>query len=155
MNLVKIIILVLILVFSSFKILYAENHDVAKKEAEAVSEIETEDDDVPLNDPFAGNSATGTTGDLNNNLADETGDRSVLYDYKLVGIISGNLQSYASLVDAGGQVTSLGIFEELSEGLKLVDMGLAEAVFQNSDGKYLIINFKNQIVEKDNYYAKK
>jgi len=152
MNLVKIIILVLILFFSSFKILYAENHDTTKESTETASETETEED-VPLNDPFAGNAGSSTTLDLNNT-ADETTARAILNDYKLVGTISGNLQSYVSLVDAGGQVVTLAIFEELSAGLRLVDMSRKDAVFQNSDGKYLIINFKNQIVEKDDYAKK-
>ena len=154
MNLVKIIILVLILVFSSFKILYAENHDTTKESTETFLEAELElEEDVPLNDPFAGNAGSSTTLDLNNT-ADETEVRAILYDYKLVGTISGNLQSYVSLVDAGGQVVTLAIFEELSEGLRLVDMSRKDAVFQNSDGKYLIINFKNRIVEKDDYAKK-
>ena len=42
MNLVKIIILVLILVFSSFKILYAENHDTTKESPETLLGIELE-----------------------------------------------------------------------------------------------------------------
>ena len=150
MNLVKIIILVLILVFSSFKILYAENHDTIKASTETASETE---EDVPLNDPFAGNAGSSTTLDLNNT-TDETEARAILYDYKLVGTISGNLQSYVSLVDAGGQVVILEMFEKLNEELRLVDMSREDAVFQNSDGKYLIINFKNQIVEKDDYAKK-
>ena len=150
MNLVKIIILVLILVFGSFKILYAENHDTIKVSTETASETE---EDVPLNDPFAGNAGSSTTLDLNNT-ADEIGARALIYDYKLVGTISGNFESYVSLVDAGGQVVTLALFEELSEGLRLVDMSRKDAVFQNSDGKYLIINFKNQIVEKDDYAKK-
>ena len=154
MNLVKIIILVLILVFGSFKILYAENHDTTKESTETASETETEED-VPLNDPFAGNAGSSTTLDLNkNNTADETGARATLYEYKLVGTISGNFESYVSLVDAGGKVVTLALFEELGEGLRLVDMSRKDAVFQNSDGKYLIINFKNQIVEKDDYAKK-
>ena len=154
MNLVKIIILVLILVFSSFKILYAENHDTTKESTETLLGIELEiEEDVPLNDPFAGNAGSSTTLDLNNT-ADETEVRAILYDYKLVGTISGNFESYVSLVDAGGQVVTLALFEELSEGLRLVDISRKDAVFQNSDGKYLIINFKNQIVEKDDYAKK-
>ena len=151
MNLVKIIILVLILVFSSFKILYAENHDTTEDNTETSlgMELETEED-VPLNDPFAGNAGSSSTVDLNNT-TDETETRAILYDYKLVGTISGNFESFISLVDAGGQVVTLALFEELSEGLRLVDVSSKEAVFQNSDGKYLIINFNNQIVEKDEY----
>lgn len=154
MNLVKIIILVLILVFSSFKILYAENHDTTEDNAENSlgMELETEED-VPLNDPFAGNAGSSTTLDLNNT-TDETETRAILYDYKLVGTISGNFESFVSLVDAGGQVVTLALFEELSEGLRLVDISSKDAVFQKPDGKYLTINFKNQIVERDDYAKK-
>ena len=152
MNLVKIIILVLIVGFANFKILYADNHDTTTENAETTSEIETEietEEDVPLNDPFAGNAASNEI--LTDNTANEPGSRSILYDYKLVGVISGSLQSYISLVDAGGDVLTLTMFDELSDGLRLVDMNRKEAVFQKSDGKYLIINFNNQIVEKDDY----
>ena len=152
MNLVKIIILVLIVGFANFKILYADNHDTTTENAETTSEIETEietEEDVPLNDPFAGNAASSDT--LILDAVDEPGSRSILYDYKLVGVISGSLQSYISLVDAGGDVLTLTMFDELSDGLRLVDMNRKEAVFQKSDGKYLIINFNNQIVEKDDY----
>ena len=154
MNLVKIIILVLILVFSSFKILYAENHDTTEDSAENSlgMELETEED-VPLNDPFAGNAGSNTTVDLNNT-TDETETRAILYDYKLVGTISGNFESFISLVDAGGNVVILALFEELSEGLRLVDISSKDAVFQKPDGKYLTINFKNQIVERDDYAKK-
>ena len=152
MNLVKIIILVLIVGFANFKILYADNHDTTTENAETTSEIETEietEEDVPLNDPFAGNAASSEI--LTDDTANEPGSGSILYDYKLVGIISGSLQSYISLVDAGGDVITLTMFDELSDGLRLVDMNRKEAVFQKSDGKYLIINFNNQIVEKDDY----
>ena len=152
MNLVKIIILVLILGFGNFKTLYAENHDTTKKSTETISETETEED-VPLNDPFAGNAGLSETLALDNT-TNKTETRSILYDYKLVGVISGSLQSYVSLVDAGGQVITLEMFEELSVGLQLVDMNHREAVFQRSDGKYLIINFKNQIVERDDHAKK-
>jgi len=154
MNLVKIIILVLILVFSSFKILYAENHDTTEDNTETSlgMELETEED-VPLNDPFAGNAGSSSTVDLNNT-TDETETRAILYDYKLVGTISGNFESFISLVDAGGNVVTLALFEELSEGLRLVDISSKDAVFQKPDGKYLTINFKNQIVERDDYAKK-
>ena len=86
MNLVKIIILVLILGFGNFKILYAENHDTTKESTETTSETETEED-VPLNDPFAGNAGLSETLDLDNT-TNKTETRSILYDYKLVGVIS-------------------------------------------------------------------
>ena len=149
MNLVKIIILVLMLSFGNFKTLYADNHDTTTENTETGTENTETEEDVPLNDPFAGNAASNEI--LTDNTANEPGSGSILYDYKLVGIISGSLQSYISLVDAGGEVLTLTLFDELSDGLRLVDMNRKEAVFQKSDGKYLIINFNNQIVEKDDY----
>ena len=110
---------------------------------------------MPLNDPFAGNAGASATTSFSQTATEEQRDKMSLYNFKLVGIISGYFQSYVSLVDASGEVISLGIFEELSDGVKLVDMGRDEAVFQKADGKYLIINFKNQIIEKDDYYAEK
>ena len=150
MNLVKIIILVLMLSFGNFKTLYADNHDTTTENTETVTENTETEEDVPLNDPFAGNAASNNSIILDNT-TNETSDQSILYEYKLVGVISGSLQSYVSLVDAGGQVVILELFEELSEGLRLVDSNRNEAIFQKSDGKYLIINFNNQIVEKDDY----
>ena len=42
------------------------------------------------------------------------------------------------------------MFEELNEGVKLVDMNDNEAIFQTEDS-YLIMNFKNQIRETNEY----
>jgi len=42
------------------------------------------------------------------------------------------------------------MFEELNDGVKLVDMKQNEAVFQTEDS-YLIMNFKNQIRETNEY----
>ena len=70
MNLVKIIILVLIVGFANFKILYADNHDTTTENPETTSEVETEED-VPLNDPFAGNAASSEI--LTDDTANEPG----------------------------------------------------------------------------------
>jgi len=42
------------------------------------------------------------------------------------------------------------MFEELNDGVKLVDMTTEEAIFQTEE-KYLIMNFKNQIKETSEY----
>ena len=56
-----------------------------------------------------------------------------------------------SLVNASGDVVTLQLHEELSEGVRLVDMRLNEAIFQKEDDTYITINFKNQIKETDEY----
>ena len=104
---------------------------------------------MPLNDPFAGDSASAST------LVSEqepTTDAVILRSYKLVGSFSGKHHSFITLVDDSGEFITLELFEELTEGLKLVDTNIKQAVFEkNEDNKFLIINFKNQIKEADEY----
>ena len=55
-------------------------------------------------------------------------------------------------MDDSGEFMTLELFEELTEGLRLVDVNIKQAVFEKSeDNKFLIINFKNQIREADEY----
>ena len=104
---------------------------------------------MPLNDPFAGDSASAST------LVSEqepTTDAVILRSYKLVGSFSGKHQSFITLVDDSGEFITLELFEELTDGLKLVAANMKQAVFEKStDSKFLIMNFKNQIREADEY----
>ncbi len=43
---------------------------------------------------------------------------------------------------------TLKLFEELTPGVKLVAVDNREAVFERDEDSYLVINFKNQIVER-------
>ena len=152
MNLVKIVILVLILVFSSLKILYAENHDTTNEITETLLESELEiEEDVPLNDPFAGNEGTSTFTNIVDPESEELENDMSLYKFKLVGLISGIYESYISLVNASGEVITLTLFQYLGD-IKLVDLSLTEAIFQKEDKTYMTIDFNNQIRETDNYY---
>ena len=81
---------------------------------------------------------------------EEKEQRESLYDYKLVGIISGEYENYVSLVNTSGDIRTVALYEELKQGLKLIDIRLSEAIFQNGE-KYLIINFNSEIEEKDEY----
>ena len=93
----KIFLTLLFLVFSSAS--YADNH--GETENQAVSEIAQEiqeDEEVPLNDPFAGNEGTG--GSLDASIPEEEQeDEMSLYNFKLAGLISGKDNSYISLVN--------------------------------------------------------
>ena len=141
----KTITLFLVLLFMSItpNNVIADSHDV---------DINTEEP-LPLNDPFAGNSSLGSGSGTSIISTGQTGDREEmsLYNFKLVGIISGSYESYVSLVNASGEIITLQLHEELSDGVKLVDMTLNEAVFQKADGIYMTINFKNKIKETDEF----
>ena len=141
----KTITLFLVLLFMSItpNNVIADSHDV---------EINTEEP-LPLNDPFAGNSSLGSGSGTSIISTGQTGEREEmsLYNFKLVGIISGSFESYVSLVNASGEIVTLQLHEELSDGVKLVDMTLNEAVFQKADDTYMTIDFNNKIKETDEF----
>jgi hypothetical protein len=124
------------------------------KEIQAKNEQNIKDateEEVPLNDPFAGNAAT-SSGDLiafDNDSEDQK--KLTLNNFKLVGIISGKFESYVSLADSSGKVITIQLNEELEEGLKFVDLRLTEAIFEKEGGKYMVIDFKNKVREVDEY----
>ena len=141
----KTITLFLVLLFMSItpNNVIADSHDV---------DINTEEP-LPLNDPFAGNSSLGSGSGTSIISTGQTGEREEmsLYNFKLVGIISGSYESYISLVNASGEIITLQLHEELSDGVKLVDMTLNEAVFQKADDTYMTIDFTNKIKETDEF----
>ena len=140
MNFIKILILGIILLFSA-QTVFAENHE------EKNIAIDGEEP-LPLNDPFAGDDATASK------IISETsteGEAVNLRRYKLVGAFSGTLNEYATFVNESGEFITLELHEELSAGLKLVEINIKEAVFQKADNGYISLNFKNQIRERDEF----
>ena len=166
MNFIKIIILGIILCFSS-QTVFAENHeeknivdqakeineDLKKKQEATQANISSEigidgEEPLPLNDPFAGDDATQST--IVSEASTES-DAVNLRRYKLVAAFAGTLNEYATFVNETGEFITLELQEELIEGLKLVEINIKEAVFQKSDNGYISLNFKNQIRERDEF----
>ena len=142
MNFFKIILIFIFLMFSS--IVYSDNHDIDQ----VAQEIE-EDEEVPLNDPFAGNE--GTTGSLDATVTpEEQEDVMSLVNFKLAGLISGKDNSYITLVNSSGEIITLTIGQYLGK-VKLVDLRLTEAIFEKDDKTFIMIDFNNIIREADEY----
>ena len=159
MNFFRLIIITLFIFIYSQKV-FSDSHDAnivekAKEINKQIKEKQTqtqqslnqelvEEEPLPLNDPFAGDASTASTLITN--------AYAKLRSYKLVASFNGTDQSFATLVDDSGEFLTLELDEELSNGLKLVDVNLKHAVFEkDEDSKFLIINFKNQIKEVDEY----
>ena len=107
-----------------------------------------EEEPLPLNDPFAGDASLAGMGSSNIAGRSQDDDNEMsLYNFKLVAIMTGEYVSYVSLINAAGEIVTLEMHEELSEGVKLVSLKPSEAVFQKPDETFLVINFKNQIKE--------
>jgi|TARA_B110000444_G_scaffold201314_1_gene193161 hypothetical protein len=150
MNFFKILI-ILVFGFFTFGISYADNHgEVVEKVKDVIKDLENnvDDEEVPLNDPFAGNEASSS---VNMNIPeDEAQDEMSLYNFKLAGLISGKNYSYISLVNSSGEFVNLTLGQFLGK-IKLVDLRITEAIFEKNDKSYLIIDFNNQIREANEY----
>tara|TARA_B100001996_G_C18605277_1_gene571529 strand:+ start:474 stop:914 length:441 start_codon:yes stop_codon:yes gene_type:complete len=146
MNFFKILIALFFLFFASIS--FADNHGTNLTDGvkEIVDELEEE---VPLNDPFAGNE--GSSGSLDASIPDEEKqDEMSLYNFKLAGLISGKDNSYISLVNAGGEVLTVTLGQFLGK-IKLVDLRITEAIFEKEDKSFVIIDFNNVIREANEY----
>ena len=165
MNFNKILILILITIFSYSNVI-ADSHDteqnilekakeinqkIKKKksdqEANVISELGDEEP-LPLNDPFVGDaSLSGQSSISVVTNSDEENREMSLYNFRLIAIITGDYESYVSLINATGEIVTLQLNENLSPGVRLVGLNSERAVFEKGEDSYLVINFKNQIKE--------
>ena len=161
----KKILIILLLIFFSFANSNADeaenkekdivekakeiNQKIKLKQAGVIDENSSSEEPLPLNDPFVGDaSLAGNSTSLSGNVSqEELKNELSLYNFKLVGIMTGEYEAYVSLINSSGEIMTLQLHEQLSEGVKLVAIKPKEAVFQKEDTAYLIINFKNQIRE--------
>ena len=123
-----------------------QKQEVLDQTKEIVKQL-GDDDEVPLNDPFAGNEGNNS---MTNIPEGEAEDEMSLYNFKLVGLISGKDHSYISIVNSGGEVVTLGLGQYLGK-IKLIDLRLTEAIFKKEDESYIILDFNNQIRETNEY----
>ena len=133
MNFFKFIFISLFLVLFSKNVFSQTDENNKNKET-------IEEEPLPLNDPFAGDASSAST------LVSEeqpTTDAVKLRTYKLVATFTGKHQSFVTLVNDSCEFLTLELFEELTDGLKLVAANMKQAVFEKStDSKFLIMNFK-------------
>ena len=128
------------------------NKKIKDKQANTQANISSEinqEEPLPLNDPFVGDSSL--TGGTLSSISDpeEARNEMSLYKFKLVGVMAAeNDTGFVSLINASGEIITLSLFEDLSPGVKLVGLNNREAVFEKNGGSLLVINFKNQIIER-------
>ena len=148
MNFFKILLVIALMIFAKTSL--ADNHDQKEELIEQVKEITkelTDEDEVPLNDPFAGNEGTNS---LTSMPEGEQEDEMSLYNFKLAGLISGKDHSYISVVSSAGEAITLTLGQYLGKN-KFVDLRLSEAIFEKEDKTFIIIDFNNQIREANEY----
>ena len=148
MNFFRVLFVLILIMFANLSL--ADNHDQKQEILEQVKEITEElasEDEVPLNDPFAGNEGTTSISNIPDG---EEEDQMSLYNFKLSGLISGKDHTYISVVSSAGEAITLTLGQYLGKN-QFIDLRLTEAIFKKEDGNFLIIDFNNQIREADDY----
>ena len=161
----RFLTLITFFILISFKFSYADNHDTENNIIEKAKEINqkvkekqalqssasNQEEPLPLNDPFVGDgSLGGGSGIKIVSNSEEDKKKLSVFNYKLLGVIEGDQQMFASLVNEDGNIINVGFFEELAPGVRLVGLNSKEVIFERDEGSLVVINFKNQIIERKN-----
>ena len=157
-TLTSLIIISLLLVGNSISDSHDNEQNIIEKAKEINKKVKKEqalqsaEEPLPLNDPFVGDASMSGRTEVtlleNNQTSNEPKSGESLYNFKLVGVVASENDSFATLINASGDTLTLKLFEELSPGVKLIALNNKEAVFERDEDSYLVINFKNQIVER-------
>lgn len=168
MNFFKNLIFFICILFTA-GISYADNHDtqqniidkakeinkkVKEKQALQNSNISSEigkEEALPLNDPFVGDGSLG--GGTGIKLVAETEEEKKnlsVFNFKLIGIVQGEDESFASIIDENGEIITLSAFEEIAPGVSLISINSKEIIFDKKGESLIAINFKNQVIERNN-----
>ena len=162
MKLFRILILIFTFIFGVSAVV-ADTDDATKKILEKAKEINEKvkkqqaansksevsgEEPLPLNDPFVGDASLGGQSTVSVIANDDTDRQGLsLRNFKLVGIMTGEYESYVSLINSSGEIVTLQMNEELSPGVKLIALNPTKAVFEKGEDSYLVIDFKNIIRE--------
>ena len=165
----KILIIIFYLLLTGISV-QADNHDTEQNIIEKAKEINQKvkkqqalkeagmlpndagtEEPLPLNDPFVGDGSLGGGSGIKVVAETDEEKRNLsVFNFKLVGIIEGEDESYASMVNEDGDVLTLAAFEEIAPGVPLIGVNSNEIVFDNNGQSLVVINFKNQVIERDN-----
>ena len=153
-----------LLLLLSLKFSYADNHDTEANIIDKAKEINqkvkekqalqnsasNQEEPLPLNDPFVGDGSLSGGGIKIISDSEEDKKKLSVFNYKLLGIIEGDQKMFASLVNQDGNIINVGFLEELSPGVRLIGLNSNEVIFERDEGSLVVINFKNQIIERKN-----
>ena len=145
MNFFKILIIIFYLLLTGISV-QADNHDTEQNIIEKAKEINQKvkkqqalkeagmlpndagtEEPLPLNDPFVGDGSLGGGSGIKVVAETDEEKRNLsVFNFKLVGIIEGEDESYASMVNEDGDVLTLAAFEEIAPGVPLIGVNSNE-----------------------------
>ena len=167
MNFFRNLVILILTLFIAYSA-HADSHDKEQNIVEKAKEINqkikekqalqnsnsasgNQEEPLPLNDPFVGDGSLGGGNSLKIVAdTDEEKKKLSLFNYKLIGVITGDQDMFASLINENGEIINIGFNEELSPGVRLIDLNSREVIFDRGGESQVVINFKNQIIERKN-----
>lgn len=154
MNFRKLIIFIVTMSCMTMPVLSASHEKKVLQDIKAkiekdnkVSQLDKDkEDDLPLNNPFAGDGANKKKKIQNINEEGMVNDPDLdLVNYKLSGIMLGDKDGYATLVDGAGIFYTIKNKEYLNKNLQLIVVSTSEATFRNKNEEEFTINFKQEV----------
>tara|TARA_Y100001935_G_C17029480_1_gene371785 strand:+ start:51 stop:464 length:414 start_codon:yes stop_codon:yes gene_type:complete len=136
MNINKILLLIITLLFFNFNTVFSEE------------KIKLDDEELPAIDPFQGNAATSQTQSIEENL-DEKNNAGILNGMRLVGTIIGNNKKFAIMSRPDGNVFKFEEDQKISSNAYVVEIFSSYVIVEDGNNKFFQVYMNNLIQEID------
>ena len=138
MNINKLIIFILTLVFLNFNYVWSEE------------KIKLDEEELPAIDPFQGNAAVGQNqNSIDENSSEQNSEAGILNGMRLVGTIIGKSKKFAILSRPDGNVFKFEEDQKLNSNVSVVEIFKSYVIVEDENSKFYQVYMNNLIQEID------
>ena len=138
MNINKLIIFILTLVFLNFNYVWSEE------------KIKLDEEELPAIDPFQGNAAVGQNqNSIDENSSEQNSEAGILNGMRLVGTIIGKSKKFAILSRPDGNVFKFEEDQKLNSNVSVVEIFRSYVIVEDENSKFYQVYMNNLIQEID------
>ena len=138
MNINKLIIFILTLVFLNFNNVWSEE------------KVKLDDEELPAIDPFQGNAAVGQNQNtIDENSNEQNSEAGILNGMRLVGTIIGKSKKFAILSRPDGNVFKFEEDQKLNSNVSVVEIFGSYVIVEDENSKFYQVYMNNLIQEID------
>ena len=138
MNINKLIIFILTLVFLNFNYAWSEE------------KTKLDEEELPAIDPFQGNAAVGQNQNtINENSNEQNSEAGILNGMRLVGTVIGKSKKFAILSRPDGNVFKFEEDQKLNSNVSVVEIFRSYVIVEDENNKFYQVYMNNLIQEID------
>ena len=138
MNINKLIIFILTLLFLNFNYVWSED------------KIKLDEEELPAIDPFQGNAAVGQNqNSIDENSNEQNSEAGILNGMRLVGTIIGKSKKFAILSRPDGNVFKFEEDQKLNSNVSVVEIFKSYVIVEDENSKFYQVYMNNLIQEID------